>query len=69
MADIQLYTAVGLPVLLNAAMVGMLMAYMNATIDGLRNEVNAKFEAQTQGLLRFEGVIDTRLKHLEEREK
>jgi hypothetical protein len=69
MADIQLYTAVGLPVLLNAAMVGMLMAYMNATIDGLRNEVNAKFEAQTQGLLRIEGVIDTRLKHLEEREK
>jgi hypothetical protein len=87
MTDIQPYIAVGLPVLFNAAIVGLLMAYLNAKIDsqtakidglndslnskidGLRNEMNARFEAQTQGLLRVEGVLDARLKHLEERER
>jgi outer membrane murein-binding lipoprotein Lpp len=50
-------------------MVGLLMAYLNAKIDGLntglnakidglRNEMNARFEAQTQALLRVEGVLD-----------
>jgi hypothetical protein len=54
MTDIQLYIAVGLPVLFNAAIVGLLMAYLNAKIDGLRNEMNARFDSQTQGLLRVE---------------
>ncbi len=80
MTDIQLYIAVGLPVLFNAAIVGLLMAYLNAkidgssdqlnaNIDGLRNEMNARFDSQTQGLLRVEDVLDARLKHLEERGK
>ncbi len=37
--------------------------------DGLRNEMNARFEAAHQGLLRVEGVIDARLKHLEANER
>jgi hypothetical protein len=40
---------------------------VNDRIDGLRNEMNARFEAQTQGLLRFEAVLDAHLKRLEER--
>jgi len=35
----------------------------------LRNEMNARFEAQNQALLRVEGVLDARLKHLEDRER
>ena len=36
---------------------------MNAKFEA----VDAKFEGQTQGLLRVEQVLDARLKHLEER--
>lgn len=50
-------------------MVTILMAYVNAKIDGLRGEIAARFEAQMQALLRVEGVLDARLKNLEERYK
>jgi hypothetical protein len=69
MNDTQLYISVGAPLILNALMVTILMAYINAKIDGvrdslrteigsLRNEMNARFEAQMQALLRVEGVLD-----------
>jgi hypothetical protein len=67
MSDTQLYLSIGLPMLFNAAMFTVLILYINAKIDSLRNEMNARFETQTQGLLRVEGVLDARLKHLEER--
>ncbi len=42
-------------------------------IESLRNEINARFEAvyarfeaANQALLRVEGVLDARLKHIEE---
>lgn len=38
-----------------------------ARFDALEKVMNAKFEAAHQGLLRLEGVLDARLKHLEER--
>ncbi len=63
----QLYLNIGLPIPFNAAMFTVLILYINAKIDSLRNEMNARFETQTQGLLRVEGVLDARLKHLEER--
>lgn len=83
MTDTQLYFSVGIPVVFNAAMFTILVLYINAKIDGvraridgmdvkidsLRGEMNARFEAQTQALLRVEGVLDARLKHLEERER
>jgi hypothetical protein len=68
-SDLQLYLAIGAPLIFNALMVTILMAYINAKIDGLRGEMNARFEAQMQALLRVEGVLDARLKHLEERER
>ena len=40
---------------------------VNGRIDALRDVMNAKFEAAHQGLLRVEGVLGWRLKHLEER--
>ncbi len=35
-------------------------------IGSLRNEMNARFDAAHQALLRVEGVMDARLRHLEE---
>jgi hypothetical protein len=49
---------------------------INAKFEGLRAEMNARFEAVNarfdagrEALLRVEGVLDARLKHLEERER
>jgi hypothetical protein len=42
---------------------------MNARFEGLRQEMNARFDAGREALLRVEGVLDARLKHLEERER
>lgn len=44
------------------------MNSLRAEMNSLRAEMNAKFEALYQALLRVEGVLDARLKHLEERE-
>jgi len=69
MTDVQLYLAIGVPTLLNAALITLLTLYIKAQVEGLWNEMTARFEAQTQALLRVEGVIDARLRHLEERER
>ena len=45
----QLYLAIGIPVLLNTLLIGMLVAYLNARLDS----VNDKFEAVYR---RFDGV-------------
>lgn len=49
--------------------VGARVDSLNARIDALKEIMNAKFESAQQGLLRVEGVLDARLKHLEERER
>ena len=49
MSNIQLYLAIGIPLLGNAVLVGVLMAYINAKFEGL----NQCFEGLNQ---RFEGV-------------
>ncbi len=74
MTDVQLYLAIGVPSLLfglNFLAIlwqarGLTLAF-NTRIDSLEKVMTAKFEAQTQGLLRVEQVMDARLKHLEER--
>jgi hypothetical protein len=38
-------------------------------VDAKFDAVDAKFDAAQQGLLRVEGVLDARLKHLEDRER
>lgn len=54
--------------------------FQTRQIESLRNEMNAKFEAlavriesvrndMREAFLRFEGVLDARLKHLEDRER
>jgi hypothetical protein len=74
----QLYFAMGVPFLLNATLIVVLMAWVNAKFDGM----NAKFEARFNAiekrlddlkdlwrsdLHRVEEILDARLKHIEER--
>lgn len=74
MTNTQLYLAIGVPILANAALIGLLLAYMNAKFEG----VNQRFEGidrrfdDMRGLWlaelhRVVEVLDARLKHLEER--
>jgi hypothetical protein len=44
MTNVQLYLAIGLPMLANAVLVGLLLAYMNAKFEGLRSAMNERFD-------------------------
>ena len=67
MTNVQLYLSIGLPLLFNAAIAGLLVAYMNARFEGLEKVMIAKFETAHSELIRVEQVLDARLKHAEER--
>jgi hypothetical protein len=81
MTNIQLYLAIGIPLLGNAVLVGVLMAYINAKFEGVNqrfesvnqrfDDINRRFDDMRDlwraELHRVEEVIDARLKHLEER--
>jgi hypothetical protein len=51
MTNVQLYLAIGVPMLFNAVLVGILIAYVNAKCDG----VNEKFAGINQ---RFDDMRD-----------
>ena len=55
-------------ILVNNRQLDALDRRFTSEIAALRAEMNAKFEAMHQALLRFESVLDTRLRHLEERQ-
>jgi hypothetical protein len=76
MTSVQLYLAIGIPLLANAALFGLLLAYMNSRFDGINNSINQRFDAVNQRfddmrdlwraeLYRVEEVLDARLKHIE----
>ena len=78
MTNEQLYVAIGIPVLFNAAMMGLLIAYMNARFTSSERSINQRFDAIDKRfddmrdlwraeLHRVEEVLDARLKHIEER--
>jgi hypothetical protein len=71
MTNTQLYLAIALPVLLNAAMFGLLLVHMNTRFDDISRHFDARFddlkELWRAELRRVEEVLDARLKHLEER--
>jgi hypothetical protein len=83
MTDAQLYLAIGIPSILFALnflaiiwqargaerRIDSLDRNVSSRIDSLEKVMNARFDAAYQQLLRVEGVLDARLKHLEEREK
>jgi hypothetical protein len=81
MTNAQLYVVIAAPVLANAVLFGLLLAYINAKFEGVNQRfesINQRFEAIDRRfddmralwlaeLHRVEEVLDARLKHLEER--
>jgi hypothetical protein len=71
MTNEQLYLAIGIPMLFNAAMTGLLIAYMNARFSSSEKSINQRFDDMRDlwraELHRVEEVLDARLRHLEER--
>ena len=80
MTNVQLYLAIGVPILANAALIGLLLAYINARFDGVNqrfesinqrfDDINRRFDDMRDlwraELHRVEEVLDARLKHIEE---
>ena len=71
MTDIQLYLAIGVPVVLNATMMGIVTMLLMHHIDRRMDAINQRFDDMRDlwraELHRVEEVLDARLKHLEER--
>ena len=76
MTNQQLYLAIGIPILFNAAIAGLIIAYINAKFDGLQSSTQQGFRAIDQRfndmrdlwraeLHRVEEILDARLKHFE----
>jgi hypothetical protein len=63
----QLYLAIGLPMLFNAVMIGVLIPLVNAKFDGINQRFDDMREVWRTELRRVEEIVDARLKHLEER--
>ena len=73
---IQTTLTVGLPtiavlvgILVNNSRLNDLRTHFDQRIDDLWAYIDARFEAAHHELLRVEGVLDARLKHLEESER
>ena len=69
MTNEQLYLAIGIPMLFNAAMTGLLIAYMNARFGSSERSINQRFDDMRDlwraELHRVEELLDARLRHLE----
>ena len=63
----QLYLAVGIPLLFNATLIGVLIAHMNAKFQAVNTRFDDMRDLWRSELHRVEGVLDARLNHLEER--
>lgn len=63
MTNLQLYLAIGVPMLFNAILFVVLLAYINARFDAVNARFDARFDAVNT---RFEGV-NTRFESINER--
>lgn len=63
----QLYLAIGIPVVLNTALLGFVVAYMNSKFSAVDQRFNHMEEMWRSELRRVEEVLDARLKHIESR--
>jgi hypothetical protein len=71
MTNQQLYIAIGVPMLFNAALIGllasMLISHMNARFNAINKRFDDMRDLWRAELRRVEEVLDARLKHLEGR--
>ena len=70
----QLYLAIGIPMLFNASLIGIVVMFMNAKFDAIDKRfaaIDKRFDDMRDlwraELRRVEEVLDARLKHIEER--
>ena len=66
----QLYLAIGVPMLFNAAMLGLVVAFaahVNTRFDAIDRRFDDMRDLWRAELRRVEEVLDARLRHLEER--
>jgi len=70
----QLYLVIGIPMLFNAGLIGLVIALFNAKFgrfDAKLDAINKRFDDMRDlwraELRRVEEVLDARLKHIEER--
>ena len=74
----QLYILIGVPMLFNATLTGLVLAYINAKVGKVESKMDVRFDAVDTRfndmrdlwraeLRRVEEVLDARLKHIEER--
>ena len=63
----QLYLAIGVPMLFNAAMLALFAMHVNARFDAIDRRFDDMRDLWRAELRRVEEVIDARLRHLEER--
>lgn len=67
----QLYLAIGVPMLFNVVLIGLVVAHFNTRFDDLKSHLNTRIddlrELWRSELHRVEAILDARLQHLEER--
>jgi hypothetical protein len=66
MTDQQLYMAIGVPMLFNGILIGLLLTYINQRFDAMNARFDDMRDLWRAELHRVEEVLDARLKHLEE---
>jgi hypothetical protein len=70
MTNLQLYLAIGVPVLFNAAalglVAGLLMSHMNTRFEGINRRFDDMRDLWRAELHRVEEILDARPKHLEQ---
>lgn len=62
----QLYLAVGIPLLFNATLIGVLIVYINTKFQAVGKRFDDMRDLWRAELHRVEEVLDARLKHLEQ---
>ena len=67
MTNQQLYLAIGVPMLFNAVIVTLLLAYISSKFGAIEKRFDEMRDLWRAELRRVEEVLDARLKHLEGR--
>jgi len=66
MTNEQLYLSIGIPMLFNAALIGLLWSHMNNRFEGVNQRFDDMKDLWRAELRRFEQVLDARLKRIED---
>lgn len=66
MTNDQLYLSIGVPILFNAVLYGLLWSHMNVRFDSVNQRFDDMRDLWRAELRRVEEVLDARLKSIEE---